>query len=109
MDHESGDIVTLDCEDKFLNAWDIWDELSPEAKAEFKTHADFAEARARLTHWAFVNGGYTLDDLDGGAGVQEQILNKRNTLGAVIVVSILGISTLAGYYFIRKRPKEEII
>ena len=56
MDHESGDIVTLDCEDKFLNAWDIWDTLSADAQDSFMNHADFADAVARIRMWAAANG-----------------------------------------------------
>lgn len=101
---DKGDVTTDDCEDNFLAAWLEWDELSPEAKAEFKTHADFAEARARLTHWAFVNGGYTLDDLDGGAGVQaESVIN--NPINATLIIGLLGLTTIAGYYFLTKKEK----
>ncbi len=101
---DKGDVTTDDCEDNFLAAWLEWDELSPEAKAEFKTHADFAEARARLTHWAFVNGGYTLDDLDGGAGVQaESVIN--NPINATLIIGLLGLTTMAGYYFLTKKEK----
>jgi len=109
MFHPGGDIKTPECATKYASAKTKWTALSTSAKQVFEDHVDFLNARNRLEKWAIANGETIEYFYSGVSGVQEQILNKRNTLGAVIVVSILGISTLAGYYFIRKRPKEEII
>ena len=107
MDHESGDIVTLDCEDKFLNAWDIWDTLSADAQDSFMNHADFADAVARIRMWAAANGFDWDVDFVGDSGSHLQITTVTNSpekaLQGVLIIGVFGLTTLMGYYFLRKR------
>jgi hypothetical protein len=75
--------------------------MSDLAKTEFNTNASFADARARLAYleaWVAANSG-------SGSAIN---ITSSQSIYIVIIISLLGISTLAGYYFIRKRPKEEI-
>lgn len=94
-----------ECEAKFYEAWGMWDGMSEDAKVEFKTHADFTAARARLVQWVIANGGDSLDDLDFTINVAPNIVEQRNPLGALLIVGLIGITTLAGYYFISRKEQ----
>ena len=93
-----------ECEDKFLEAWLMWDELSADAKDLFKSHADFADAKLRLQNWAIANG---VASIDSNGPVAEKTINKvtDNSLTATIIIGVIGLTTLAGYYFLQKKKE----
>jgi hypothetical protein len=67
------------------------------------SNEDIAAAAARyayLENWVALN-----PNPDGSPSILD--ITSTQTITIVIIISVLGISTLAGYYFIRKRPKEE--
>lgn len=107
MDHESGDIVTLDCEDKFSNAWDIWDTLSADAQDSFMNHADFADAVARIRMWAAANG-FDWDAefvLDGDSYLTRTKVtySPERTHKVALIIGILGLTSIVGFYYLKKR------
>lgn len=93
------------CEDKFYEAWGMWEDLSKDAKTEFKAHADFTAARARLLNWIIANGGDSFDDLDFNGSGAKTVNHNSNALNAVLIIGLLGLTTVAGYYFVSKKRK----
>lgn len=96
-----------ECEDKFLEAWLMWDELSSEAQDLFMTHADFDDALARVRMWAVANDVDWDSDVvgDGGSHLQRTTVTNspEKALQGVLIIGVFGLTTLMGYYFLRKR------
>ncbi len=105
MSHPSGNITTPECASKYANAKTKWGALSAGAKEAFKDHANFLDARNRLEKWAIANGETIEYFYSGVSGGQEHIINDRNTLGAVAIISILSLTTITGYYFLKRKEK----
>lgn len=79
-----------------------YNRLSPEAKVIFNTSTEkvFVDARNRLAYieaWVAANP-------EGGEGSALNVTPSQS-MSIIVIISILGISTLAGYYFIRKKEK----
>lgn len=84
---------------------DVYSRLSVDGKECFDTNEDISEiedARIRMAYLA----AWTAANPDSGDSALN--ISSSRSIYIIVVVSILGILTLAGYYFIRKRPKEEI-
>ncbi len=94
------------CADKFAAAQAKWDLLSAEAKALFKSDAEFQPAKNRLLQWALANELSSLDDLDtAGVGVRNPNVKNNNSLliTITILIGVIALTTLSGIYFIKKR------
>ena len=101
---------TASCESNWEAASTAYAKLSASQKALFVTDSAFADAAARLAKWAEANG----HTLASGTGVLTA--NGKVALFAfnsdtavtttVIVISILTITTLGGYFLLRKRKEE---
>lgn len=102
--HEARD--KEECRNKFMEAETKWVMLSADAKDLFKTHADFAEARARLLNWAIANGVNSLDEIGSGGKKTKNNVDKGSSLNATIIIGVIGLTTLAGYYFLKKRQTQ---
>ena len=92
------------CVDKFEEAESKWGGLSQDAKDLFNSHADFADAKSRLQNWAIANG---VSSIDANNPVAEKTINKMtdNSLTATIIIGGIGLTTLAGYYFLQKKKE----
>ena len=94
------------CHEAYDFLKDVYDRLSSAGQAAFvmtSSNEDIAAAAARyayLENWVALN-----PNPDGSPSILD--ITSTQTITIVIIISVLGISTLAGYYFIRKRPKEE--
>ncbi len=109
MSQTGGNIVTPECASKYETAKTKWAALSLGAQAVFKEHEDFLNARNRLERWAIANGE-TLEQFYSGVsgGQQREFLDNKASLGAVVVLSVLGITTIVGFYFLKRKEKVHI-
>lgn len=109
MSQPGGDVVTAECASKYGTAKTKWAALSSGAQAVFKVHEDFLSARSRLERWAIANGE-TLQQFYSGVsgGQQREFLDNKTTLSIVVVLSILGITTIAGFYFLKRKEKVNV-
>ena len=68
---------------------------------------DFADAVARIRMWAAANGFDWDVDFVGDSGSHLQITTVTNSpekaLQGVLIIGVFGLTTLMGYYFLRKR------
>ena len=107
-----------DCIDEgyYNDAVDAYDLLSGSAKEYFATHNNFAKARERFAAWALKATGKTLSfDSENGYDI---VLNARfpylrtisnvsgNLSAIVIIVSVIGLTTIGGYFLLRKKKEE---
>lgn len=77
-----------------------FDNLSSDAKNIFNTSLDpeFVSARARieyLTSW--------VDSTNGTQSPRQVATNDTNNVAAVVLIGVIGLTTLVGYYFINKK------
>jgi len=104
MSYESGNVSTPECADKFLAAKAKWDTLNPDAQTYFNTDASFAEAHARLNHWALVNN--VILTVGSTSGVRQPMNSTtHDNLVAVIAIGLIGLTSVLGYYFINKKKQ----
>ncbi len=77
-----------------------FDNLSSDAKNIFNTslEPEFVSARARieyLTSW--------VDSTNGTQSPRQVATNDTNNVAAVVLIGVIGLTTLVGYYFINKK------
>lgn len=106
--------VTLACEENYAKIKPRVVNLIASQLEEFKTSTDptVVAARARYTQWAIANGEdsvemYSNTELQQG----DSVLNTQrvdNSLTATIIIGVIGITTIAGYYFITKKSEQRI-
>ena len=87
-------------------------EFGAAARLEFATHADFANARERLTAWALANGKViTFNTTTGAIQIAERISLLPSTNSsvsittAIVVISTVALAAIGGYFFLRKRKE----
>ena len=99
-----------ECEEKFIEAWYMWNDLSSDAKEMFVEHVDFDDAEARLSNWAIANGE-TFASLNNGAPSPKDKSNTttkdNSSLAATLIIGVIGLTTLLGYYFLQKKRKTQ--
>ena len=104
------------CTSKFDIAYDRFRNLSSEGRASFMTSDDYviSTARERFEAWAR-HEGKTISYVDGDYVVVTNgsyVLSLFNTNGTshitlvIILISVIGLASVGGYYFIRKRKEE---
>lgn len=103
MSFEGGDVQTAQCEDKFLEAFMLWDELSTEAQNLIKTDNEFTEVLARYSNWAAANG-QTIDgeNVNPARRVASQS-NRQNSISLIVLIGLLGATSIIGYYGLNKK------
>ena len=78
-----------------------YDAMSELAKEEFETNASFEAARNRMAYleaWVDAQGG-------GVSGKINTPVNDNNSITATIIIGVIGLTTLAGYYFLQKKKE----
>ena len=95
------------CEANYAAAKVAFNGLSVAERLLFVTHADYADAKARLVWWATANGD-SLDEnnsLSANARINALYVNYENDSAAVMVVTIVSIVSLVtvGAYFLLKK------
>lgn len=88
-----------------------FNQLSERQRELFFTNAAFSEECARLQAWAIANGEtIQLSNYQIQASYQNSRLNfnsvNSQSVMMVLVISLLGITSCVGYYFITKKKKE---
>ena len=103
MSFEGGDVQTTQCEDKFLEAFMLWDELSTEAQNLIKTDNEFTEVLARYSNWAAANG-QTIDgeNVNSARRVASQS-NRQNSISLIVLIGLLGTTSIIGYYCLNNK------
>lgn len=101
------DGTTPECLSNFNSAITMWNALNSDAKAYFTSDAKFSDARARLENWSRANNSnFFLNP--GSYGAPNTINDSTTNDSAVTVtllIALLGLTTLAGYYFLSKKEK----
>lgn len=92
-----------ECDLKFIEAFLLWSDLSDGAKNLFTTHVDYADAYLRYQNWAIANG-QTIDG-ESIAPAARATPSKSNNIAAVTTIGIIGLTSIAAYYFIGKKKQ----
>lgn len=100
------------CTSKLTTAMGYFQNLPAIYKSKFHDSNDYviSTARTRLEAWAANQGkviNYTNGTLSNGSNVLETVGIKNNTAIIVIIVSLLGVGAVGGYFFIRRKTKVE--
>lgn len=104
--------TTNQCTSKLTIAMGYFQNLPAIYKSKFHDSNDYviSTARTRLEAWAANQGkviNYTNGTLSNGSNVLETVGIKNNTAIIVIIVSLLGVGAVGGYFFIRRKTKVE--
>lgn len=78
-----------------------YDAMSELAQEEFDSNGLFGAARDRMAYleaWSAAQGG-------GGSGKVNSPVNDNNSITATIIIGVIGLTTLAGYYFLQKKKE----
>jgi len=89
--------------------------VSAASKIEFANHIDFAKARERFVAWGLANRKtVTFDATTGAITVTPIGMSLINNMFAtsestattvIIIISVIGVSALGGFFFLRKRKE----
>ena len=104
--------TTNQCTSKLTTAMGYFQNLPAIYKNKFHDSNDYviSTARTRLEAWAANQGkviNYTNGTLSNGSNVLETVGIKNNTAIIVIIVSLLGVGAVGGYFFVRRKTKVE--
>ena len=104
--------TTNQCTSKLTTAMGYFQNLPAIYKSKFHDSNDYviSTARTRLEAWAANQGkviNYTNGTLSNGSNVLEAVGIKNNTAIIIIIVSLLGVGAVGGYFFIRRKTKVE--
>lgn len=104
MDHEGGDIYTgkVECEAKWEAAILKWGALSEDSKTQVRELEEFEDAWLRLQAWAAANGTTPDAAITGNIGT-----TPTNSLGAALIIGLIGVSTTALYCALLKTKRQE--
>ena len=105
------------CVTKFATASNYFGNMSASERATFMTSSDYviATARERFEAWAryhgktisYENSDYTIKNASPVSVIfGNGAANNSQTLLIVIVSSLLGVSVIGGYFFLRKRKEQ---
>lgn len=77
------------------------------AMGEYEKSAISAEAEARLIAWAAANGDTLDSNMDlvsaGRVSILESAIKSTNAVAIVVIVSVVSVSAIGGYFFLRKK------
>ena len=106
-----GDISTPNCADNYAAMKSAYVALSEAEKNIFEYSSDYAAAKARMIKWAIANHEtFTYNaETPFAALVSQNIFGLSGetsaTTVAVIIISVIGVSALGGFFFLRKRKE----
>ena len=96
----------------YLTAKAAYNDLAAAEQQLFKTSSEYSDARARYEAWAIANKDAA--PYDGNDDIQTQlgakilsriIGNGSNTVTIVVIISMIGLSAVGGFFFLRKRKE----
>ena len=106
--------TTDQCKTKFDVAESYFEGMSKSERINFMTSTDYviATARERFEAWARHEGkmiNQSGDDYVISRNIIPGILSSDNnkTIGIIVIISLISISTIGGYFFISHRRKEQ--
>ena len=104
----SGDISTANCASNYSAMKTAYSNLTDAEKNIFQYSDDYSAARLRLNNWAKANGEtFTYGNDTPFAASKNSIMNiisNGNTNSTIIIiVTMISLSALGGYFFIRRR------
>ena len=104
------------CNTKFDVAKGYFESLSKDDRATFMTSSDYviSTARTRLEAWAsylgktisYVDGDYIVST-SKNVTLLNNIVNNDNMISAIIVISLVSITAIGGYFFLRHKKEQE--
>lgn len=101
------------CTSYYLPAKAAFNNLSAAEQQLFKTSSEYSAAKQRYEDWATAN--HDGAPYDGNDDIQTQlsakilsniISNSSNTYAIIIVVSLVSLTAIGAYFFIRKRKEQ---
>lgn len=103
------------CDSKFNTASGYFNNMSTSERSTFMTSSDYviSTARERFEAWAR-HLGKTITLNDGVYEISDRLVNpilkqgeNTQTIAIVVVISVLGLSAIGGYFFLKKRKGAE--
>ena len=96
----------------YLTAKAAYNDLVAAEQQLFKTSSEYSTARARYEAWAIANKDGA--PYDGNDDIQTQLSanvlstiigNSSNTVAIIVVISMVSVTAIGGYFFLRKRKE----
>ena len=105
-----GDITTSNCASNYSAMKTAYTALSDAQKNVFQYSEDYSAARARLNNWAKANGetftyGSETPFAAGKLNTLSVVSNNGTGVAIIVVTSMIGLSALGGFFFLRKRKE----
>lgn len=104
MAYAGGDLITAECATKYSTIKAQMLLLSSGSLTYFQnsTESNIQNARLRYVAWSVANGDNTPYSAAPGRNLISSN-NEENRLVAVITISVLGLTTILGYYFLKNK------
>lgn len=90
----------------YSDAKAAYNNLTAAQKEDFCTESAYATAYDRLCHWAYANG----DTIDSSYAIVTApsnsifaALDAQTSTSVIVIISVVGLTAIGGYFFIRKR------
>ena len=93
----------------YTAAHDAYVSLSTNTKYEFGNTSDFANYASRLVAWAAANQvtfdplAYTFTPVQGSRLLAITGSNNTNTIAIIVIISMVSVTAIGGYFFIKRR------
>lgn len=106
-----GDITTANCASNYSAMKTAYTALTDAQKNVFQYSDDYSAARARLNNWAKANGEtFTYGAATPFASARISILpivsSNGNTVAIIVVISMISVTAIGGYFFLKKERKK---
>ena len=102
MAYAGGDLITAECATKYSTIKSQMILLSSGSLNYFQNSDALENARLRYVAWSVANGDNTPYSAAPGRNLFSTN-NEENRLVSVITISVLGLTTILGYYFLKKK------
>ena len=89
--------------------------MSSDARLEFVTHDDFANARERFQAWALANektltfntstGAITINSTTARLSLMPGTIENGGTIAIIVIISLVSVTAIGGYFFIKRREE----
>ena len=100
------------CDANYSEAKTAFNNLTEAERLLFVTQSEYADAYARLVKWAAANHETIGTDNSGNTNVLKAsqygfvVSNDAKSITSVIIVSVISLSAVAGFFLLRKRKEQ---
>ncbi len=105
MAYEGGDLITAECATKYSTIKAQMLLLSSGSLTYFQNSTALEDARLRYVAWSVANGDNTPYSAGSYPATTIESAYSKKSLIFASVIGIIGLSTVAGFYFLRKKKE----